>query len=478
MNLELWTSFSKKKNSTAHPSVGTGNTVFVKLKDNTSVMHPVFELVSNYAPSCKYAYVPDFGRFYFVEDIEYDTGSTWNLRLTCDPLASFMSVIGEYEGIINRCSDLTFYNPALKDELNPPTNIISISQRTDDLSGLFANETYVLTMASPAESYQGYDTKTGFCRSYVMDAHTLTQIAKKFLDINFIQDLANQFSNPMECVVGCKLLPITYSLIAGDSPVHENIWVGGWDLEASSDIVKNRYVTVNKNIDLPLKPNGAGSDNYVDNSPYTMVQAYLPFVGVVQLDYSAIRDTWKLNLRISIDVVTGDIIYYIYSDTAFNNLCATYSGNCASDCPVSSSTWDAKSYIGGAVAVLGGAAVAIGSLVTGGAAGAILGGLGALAGGVNTMQKSAETHTQINGAISSALGAKVHTSIIIEMFYNQPTHGLREGNYTQGLPCNKYGKVSSHAGYLIMNNPSIAINGTDAERDMINNYMSSGFYYE
>ena len=78
--------FFQKKNSTAHPAVGTGNTVFVKLKDNTSVLHPVFELVSNYAPSCKYAYVPDFREgFTFVE--------TLNMTLAAPGISDLLAIL-------------------------------------------------------------------------------------------------------------------------------------------------------------------------------------------------------------------------------------------------------------------------------------------------------------------------------------------------------------------------------------------------
>ena len=478
MNLELWTSFSKKKNSTAHPAVGTGNTVFVKLKDNTSVLHPVFELVSNYAPSCKYAYVPDFGRFYFVEDIEYDTGSTWNLRLTCDPLATFMSVIGNYEGMIKRCSDLSYYNPMIRDELNPPEETITTSSRSDVFGDLFADICYILTLAASAEHFYSSDTKSGFCRSYCLTPTQMVQVAKKFLDLNFLQQLANEFDNPMECVVSCKYVPVKRSEIVGPTPTSEPIYVGGQDLEASGDLVEHRFVAKTVSVTLPNKPQGVGSNTFCDAEPYTTLQAYLPFVGVVPIDYGVVRATWALNVRVCVDVLTGDIVYYIYSDASYTELCATYTGNCASDCPITASGWSAKSYVGGAIAVIGGTALTIGTVASGGALGAVLGGIGAMVGGIGSMAKGAEIHTQVNGSISSALGAQVHTAIIVRMFYKAPVHALTDGNYTFGLPCNKYGKVSSHAGFLLMENPSISIDGTDAERDMINNYMSSGFYYE
>lgn len=478
MNLVTWASFSKKKNSTAHPVVNTGSTITCVLKEGTNVLHPTFILNANTAPSIKYAYVADFGRFYFVENITYATGSQWEVSLTVDPLATFMTTIGNYEGMIRRCSDLSFYNPLLRDEMNPPTEIITTTSRSDAFGDLFADICYILTLAASAETYSSADTKSGFCRSYCLTPAQMVQVAKKFLDLSFLQQLRNEFDNPMECVVSCKYVPIKRSEIIGATPTSEDICVGGQDLGAGGTIVAVRFVAKTVSIALPNKPQGVGTDTYVDAEPYTTLQAYLPFVGVVPIDYGIVRDTWKLNIRVCVDVLTGDIVYYIYSDTSFTELCTTYTGNCASDCPITASGWSAKSYVGGALAVIGGTALTIGTIASGGALGAVLGGIGAMAGGVGSMAKSCEIHTQVNGAISSALGAQVHTAIIVRMFYKVPAHSLTDGNYNYGLPCNKYGKVSSHAGFLMMDNASIAIDGTDSERDMINDYLANGFFYE
>lgn len=475
MNLTIWTQFTKKKKSTARPATA-GLILSVRLKEDTNVQNPHFILHSSSAPSVTYAYVGDWDTYYFVDNVTYMTGDEWDLSLTIDPLATYKEDIGGYTGFILRCSDLTFYNPMITDDHNPPTENIIMGVRTDDIQGIFSDECYVLTLAASADSYQGADTGNGFCRSYVLSPSEMVQVAKKYLDTNFLQQLKNSFSNPMDCVVSCKAMPVLKIKIAGNSPYNEQITVGGESLGASADIVKNRYITYSGHVSLPNKPHGTNS--YADTAPYMTISVYLPFVGVVPVDFGIVRATWALNYRLTIDVLTGDVMYCIYADAAFTQLCATYSGNCASECPVSGTNWNTKGYLGGAITAIGGAAVALGTLMSGGALAGVLGGLATMAGGVGAATRSAEIHTQVNGSLSSALGRFASGSITIVMYYKTPSHGLEDLYYVDGLPCQKYGKILDHAGYLLLKDASVPLNGMDSIRDQVNDALNSGFYYE
>ena len=66
--------YSKKKNSTAQPTLTSGTSFTMQLKDDTSVMNPVLLLnqatsgmPSPFTPSYyTYAYIAKFSRYYFV----------------------------------------------------------------------------------------------------------------------------------------------------------------------------------------------------------------------------------------------------------------------------------------------------------------------------------------------------------------------------------------------------------------------------
>ena len=68
INVVLY-SFVKRENSTKQPSSG-GTTYSCTMIDDTSLMNPVFKLSIGSNPIGKnYAYVADFGRYYFIREI-------------------------------------------------------------------------------------------------------------------------------------------------------------------------------------------------------------------------------------------------------------------------------------------------------------------------------------------------------------------------------------------------------------------------
>ena len=281
-----------------------------------------------------------------------------------------MSVIGNYEGMIKRCSDLSFYNPMIRDELNPPEETIITSSRSDTFPGIFLQTFAIFSPWQHQQTYTSADTKSGFCRSYCLTPAQMVQVARKFLDLNFLQQLANEFDNPMECVVSCKYVPVKRSEIVGATPTSEDIQVGGQDLGAGAAIVAVRFVAKTVSVALPNKPQGVGSNTFCDAEPYTTLQAYLPFVGVVPIDYGVVRSTWALNIRVCIDVLTGDIVYYIYSDAAFTELMRNlYQEIVQVTAPSLQADGVQNLTLGGAIAVIGGTALTIGTVASGGALG-------------------------------------------------------------------------------------------------------------
>ena len=92
ITVNLYT-FSKRENSTKRPTSG-GTSYSCTLLDETSLMNPTFKLSIASNPIGKnYAYVPDFNRYYFINDIR-SYQNFWYIDCTCDVLASFKDTIG------------------------------------------------------------------------------------------------------------------------------------------------------------------------------------------------------------------------------------------------------------------------------------------------------------------------------------------------------------------------------------------------
>src|SRR5574344_93009 len=89
MNVQFYT-HKKRNNSLKLPTDGV--TIACALKDNCSVTSPVLELKIDGYPAYNYAYIPDFARYYYVNDWVYYRG-VWSCTLTVDVLTSWRSNI-------------------------------------------------------------------------------------------------------------------------------------------------------------------------------------------------------------------------------------------------------------------------------------------------------------------------------------------------------------------------------------------------
>ena len=116
--------FDKRTNSTSIPADNTGYLIEnVKLKENTSLLHPIFivnantiSVDSNYIKMERTGYKT---RFYFIDDIFMCVGNIAEVRCTQDHLATWKSEIGNSTQYVTRAySDVDYYIP---DTLYPMT---------------------------------------------------------------------------------------------------------------------------------------------------------------------------------------------------------------------------------------------------------------------------------------------------------------------------------------------------------------------
>lgn len=478
MNIYVF-NYSKKINSTKHPVMTDGTLIIATLKEPCSVMHPVFTIKNgNYNFNYLGVNLYHNSRFYFVDDIIRD-GAHMDIICTLDVLGTNKFIIGAYEGHIARCSDNTFYNNKIIDNMNPAVeenDIVRVSGdvltgSSDPQTNMFQNSdtdgSYILTVCGKTQGV----TK-GFSTSYALTKAQLLQLHNKFNDANFIDQIKNEFTNPLESIISCKFVPIKssdmYTTVATES-----IYIGSNDTQINGLRLTSEFVY--GGIDLAL-PTALG--DYRDAPPFSTYSMYLPFVGVVPLDYQMIEEKNKLLMFCYVDVITGDTIYKIveHDTNDYDKILATYSGNCATEVPISSNQYSPSSIVSGALATIGGAVAVASAVATGGA---IIPALAGVAGGLGLTIKGTETHTQINGSISTALSAKVDKKVSIIITRKNVSHSIDAMKDIEGLPCHKLGRANAHAGYIQFLNASIT--GVDAfaeEIKQMNEFMNNGFYYE
>ena len=86
---------SKRDNSTKRPT-GNGTQFSCIIKSGSGILHPTISLdlgKTNDPSQYNYAYIPDFDRYYFIEEWYFDR-ALWTASLKVDVLATYKTEIG------------------------------------------------------------------------------------------------------------------------------------------------------------------------------------------------------------------------------------------------------------------------------------------------------------------------------------------------------------------------------------------------
>lgn len=270
---------------------------------------------------------------------------------------------------------------------------------------------------------------------------------------NFVDQLLKVFNNPMESLIGLHKVYAS-PVIGGTS----NIKVGYLDSGVSSNFVSNQYTK----IDCGTVNIQEYFGNVFDYAPYTAIELYLPCIGFVQLDVANVMRS-SINITYTVDVLTGACLaeVNVKRDNS-GGVLYSYSGNCASQYPLSSG-----SYMGILSSVIGVAGSIVGTVASGGS-------LAPLALGATSGLLNAKTRVQHSGSLSGnsgVMGGKIPYLII-----TRPQTNMAENfEHYQGLPSNVYSKLSSCSGFVKVKNVNVQnINAESAELDEIKTLLLDG----
>lgn len=250
---------------------------------------------------------------------------------------------------------------------------------------------------------------------------------------NFVDQLLKVFNNPMESIIGLHKVYAS-PIIGGRS----NIKVGYLDSGVNSNFVSNQYTK----IDCGTVNLQEYFGNVFDYAPYTNIELYLPCIGFVQLDVGNVMRS-SINITYTVDVLTGACIAEVnVKRDGYGGVLYSYSGNCASQYPLSSG-----SYMGIVSSVIGVAGSIVGTVASGGS-------LAPLALGATSGLLNAKTHVQHSGSLSGnsgVMGGKIPYLII-----TRPQTNMAENyQHLQGIPSNTYTQLSACRGFVKVKNVNV-----------------------
>ena len=467
MKIQFATGFFKRKNSTLRPTAAQLTEIDAYLKDDCSILNPVFD-VQGVPDNVSYIYVPDFARYYFVSDVVHVTKDRIDIHCTVDVLASYKSQIGALNANVEYAASST--NVLVTDPRNSPTFKIDEAVSTG-----FDLTSYNFT-TSPSTYIVGTVTDNGI-KYCIMSESELETVCSTIYTTDFVQSLTNVIYDMKNIIASCIAIPYnpTKTVLVG------GLMVGNTQLLSPAYYVDNRMVHVLQGVTVSVTfpdPGGLGYHSYLDHAPYTTGSLYLPYVGVVPLDLDVIAEDQQFIVDMYLDICTGDMVYRLSKITG--DYIATYQGNCATQIPVSGTSLNnPMGALASGISAIGGVAQSIAGIASGNAA-LVGGGVANLAGSAMGMTQSLSLHTQVNGCISSAIGSQVGSVGKVMIYKRRPTeYNVNSAfKYISGLPYFKAATIGSLSGYVKCSGASVPINGYDAERDAVNGYLNSGFYYE
>lgn len=209
---------------------------------------------------------------------------------------------------------------------------------------------------SPLPTISAADT--GFTRIYnptLAQVQALAQYLWTTPDI--IETIWNHikqfFENPMDAIIGFNLVPVPVP--DGGTTNFKLMYI---DTGVAMTAAANQFVDVDCGT-LEVKRYYGSA---LDQSPYTKVSCFLPYIGTVQLNTDEVMGA-TLQVKYRVDICSGSCVAKIFID---GNCIYQYSGHCAINIPISSA--DFSSYVSAAINV---AKLAIGA-ATAGAGGAAM----------------------------------------------------------------------------------------------------------
>ncbi|MBR5215974.1 MAG: hypothetical protein IKV80_07100 [Bacteroidales bacterium] len=463
MQITIYSGFSKEVNSTKQPTGGTA--VSCTLKENTSLVNPVFILnAANFSTN----YVSWNGRYYFVDDIVSIRNGAVEVHCKIDVLATYKTAIGTSSQYVTRSASR--YDPSIVDNKYPTltkTNIIKTELNTIH-SQITSGGCYVIGILgggigaldgvkyfimSPSDFAGLMDFMTDDVASGILDA-PVTEISKA---------LQKELINPYQYIVSCMYFPFTIS----SAQVSQNIKFGWWEYNASFDYIDPSDVNGTTahfadTFTISMHPQAGetgGTTSYLLASPYTRLLLHCYAFGDVPLDplmFKNVNGDYKGKIDIYVDYYSGVALLEVSNDNG-----AVVSRNWAQfGVPVQISQVT-QSLLNGAV----GAVSTAGAVLQGNFIGVLSGVGDAVQGMLPQVEKS--------GAYGSRAQFMVKPSLtIIHTYITSPdrTHN--------GAPLMDRVTINNLSGYIQVENPDVDIAGTLSEKNEIIGYMQGGFYYE
>lgn len=446
------------------------NTVSVNGNSTISFGYTAEEIATDYV----YAYIPKWDKYYFVATPNILTNYHVQYDLEEDYLASRKTEVGSTVAHIVYSS--TGWDKDLTDARIAVKGTKTIYHDSQALPFVTAG-CYIVGVVNNQT-----DGKLGALSYYRMDATNLAKLITWMMKDDFFTKISSYFNGkPLDFIQSCIWCPVNGSDFG--NTLQTTMYLGDTAVADYSTVPETAVLISHYPITTPIKSYpvvsvslGSKFGDFRDNQPYTSASLYLPGVGLTDLNANDFYESANVNIETIFDITTGDCTYKIYDDT--NQLLKTVSFNASASVSLSQvniNSAGALAGIGGAIGGVVGLGVAA---VTMNPLAGVTAGVGILGGASAAIMAANQRSTSIKGTNSGRSG--FYTNSASSVVVRQDTEDCDNASYIAriGRPVGKTQAISNHSGYVQCEAASVALAGDNTEREVINNYLNTGFFYE
>lgn len=460
--VDLYT-LSKRDNSTKQPT-GAPVEYDCILKDGCSIFTPAIKLDLGLAsdPSVyNYAYIPAFGRYYFIEDWFF-TDRLWIANMRVDVLATYKTQIGSSRLYVMRAAG--DHDGSIIDTLYPAKT--GCSYASDTKNNPWQSSCFVVGVVSADASFgsmEYYAMTAGELRSMCLaltDPATIIDTVYDFDVTELSTGLQLALVDPIQYVKSCIMLPVSKGDITNLGS-GQTVKACRFDAGTGNKVYPTSRITNSYSFAIQKHPDTTARGNYVNSKPFTNITLTIPPWGCIDIDTSVTANASTLSVEVEVDPISGKGVLVVKANNIVLNRLEAQVG-----VPISLSSVT-RDYIGAATSALG----AVGGAVSG-----FMGNIGGFIGaasGVGNAVESLMPRAQTIGTTGSFVSNRGEFRLDHQFFRPVP-----DDNTHNGRPLCQVRQLNTLSGYMLIQDGDVTIAGTASEDSKIRNYLETGFYYE
>lgn len=296
-----------------------------------------------------------------------------------------------------------------------------------------------------------------FATYWAMSQTEVNKLADDLFNDTFIDTISNSITfyggNPIDAIMSLRLYPFNISDLGINTNIAK-VKLFGKETTASGNILSTNYSGI---INFGTCTLAERYGNFLDYSPYTKAQLYIPYCKTVDIDISiCIKKT--ISVKVIVDVTTGECCAVVYAD----NIPIAYSnGKIGIDIPLTGSS---TAGIGSSIL----SAIPNFYSPTSAATSSAL----SIANGVLSSEN--KIIKQGNSSVATGLWQPKNCYFLIK----RPQPSVPENyGHTTGYLTNAKKRIGNCTGYTICRNVDVdGLYCTENEKETLKGIMESGFY--